>query len=70
LRILHLAASISESEVILALTLLLEQGLLPTYEATRELVQLPRPAPLPQLTPAVLDLRVYDQLLETRCAHG
>jgi hypothetical protein len=70
LRILHLAASTSESEVTLALSLLLEQDLLPTFEATRELVQLPRPTLLPQLTPAVLDLGVYDQLLEMRCAHG
>ena len=53
-----------------ALTLVLESGSVPTYDAVRELVQTPRPVLVPELTPAVVDLRVYDQLLEGRCAHG
>jgi hypothetical protein len=70
LRVLHLAASTSETEVALALTLLLEQGLVPTFDATRDLVQAPRTVQLPELTSTVLDLTTYDQLLETRCAHA
>lgn len=70
LRILHLAASTSEHDVALALALFVEQGVVPTFEATRELVQLPRAGAVPELTAAVLDLGVYDQLLAPRCAHG
>lgn len=70
LRLLHLAASTSESEVALALALVLERGGVSTYDAVRALVQTPRPVVVPELTPAVVDLRVYDQLLEARCAHG
>ena len=70
LRVLHLAASTSEHDVALALTLLLEQGVVPTFDATRDLVQAPRPCAVPVVTPAVLDLGVYDQLLASRCAHG
>ena len=70
LRLLHLAASTSESEVAVALALVLENGTPPTYDAVRALVQTPRPVVVPELTPAVVDLRVYDQLLDARCAHG
>jgi hypothetical protein len=62
-RVLHLAATTSESEVEAALGLLLDAGTGPTFEAVRALVQRPGPVALPPLTPAVLDLRVYDQLL-------
>jgi hypothetical protein len=65
-----LAASTSESEVAVALALVLENGTPPTYDAVRALVQTPRPVVVPELTPAVVDLRVYDQLLDARCAHG
>ena len=70
LRLLHLAVSTSESEVAVALALVLESGTPPTYDAVRALVQTPRPVVVPELTPAVVDLRVYDQLLDARCAHG
>ena len=53
-----------------ALALVLESGSLPTYDAVRELVQTPRPVVVPELTPAMVDLSVYDQLLDARCAHG
>ncbi|MDP9311501.1 MAG: IS21 family transposase [Chloroflexota bacterium] len=66
LRILHLAASTSESEVDLALAMFLESGMVPTSEALRSLVQLPRPLVVPELSPVVLDLRPYDQLLGPR----
>jgi hypothetical protein len=64
-RLLHLAASTSEAEVDAALTLLLEQTTLPTFDAVRELVQAPSIPALPALTPAVLDLAIYDRLLAT-----
>ena len=70
LRLLHLAASTSESEVAVALGLVLESGAVPTSEAVRVLVQTPRPVLVPDLRPVVVDLSVYDQLLEARCAHG
>jgi hypothetical protein len=68
--VLHLAASTSEEDVALALTLLLESGSLPTFDATRELIHPSQPGAAPTLTEAVLDLAPYDQLLVTRCAHG
>jgi hypothetical protein len=70
LRVLHLAASTSEEDVTLALSLVLESGKVPTFDATREVVLPPQPVVAEALSPAVLDLAVYDQLLATRCAHG
>ena len=67
---MHLAASTSESEVAVALALVLESGTVPTSEAVRALVQTPRPVLVPDLRPVVVDLSVYDQLLEARYAHG
>ena len=66
LRVLHLAASISEPDVELALSICLESGTVPTCEAIRGLVQVPRAIVVPDLTPAVLDLSTYDQLLVQR----
>jgi hypothetical protein len=68
LRILHLAATTSESEVEMALQLLEEAATLPTCEAVRELVD---PVPVPQLVLAPVNLHPYDHLLPSRrCAHG
>jgi hypothetical protein len=64
-RLLHLAASTSEDAVAVALELLLDQRLLPTFDAVRDLVREPVTARLPVLGPVVLDLRVYDRLLAT-----
>lgn len=63
LRVLHLAASSSESEVGAALERLLAEARLPGFDACRAL--LPRPTPdLDQLTSsAVVDLAAYDRLL-------
>jgi hypothetical protein len=69
-RVLHLAASTSEVEVATALGLLLEQGVPPTFEAVRELVRDPAPPLLPRLTPAVLDLGIYDRLLAVEASHA
>jgi hypothetical protein len=62
-RLLHLAASTSEVEVEAALLLLLEQHVLPTFDAVRDLVQAPAAVAVPQLMPAQLDLSIYDRLL-------
>ena len=63
LRILHLAASTLESEVQVALELLLESRTLPTVEAVRDLVG-PLPPESPVLPAPNVDLGSYDQLLE------
>jgi hypothetical protein len=67
-RLLHLAASTSESEVAMALELLLEQRLLPTFDAVRDLVREPVSSRLPVLGPVELDLGAYDRLLAS--THG
>ncbi len=69
-RVLHLAASASEAEVEAALTLLLEQGAPPTLDAVRELVRVPGPAAVPELTATPLDLGVYDRLLGGEGGHA
>ena len=69
-RLLHLAASTSEAEVEAALTLLREQATPPTFNAVRELVQPAAAVGVPVLTPAVLDLGIYDRLLATGGDHA
>jgi hypothetical protein len=64
-RLLHLAASTSETEVAVALELLLDQRQLPSFDAVRDLVRDPVAARLPVLGPVVVDLHVYDRLLVT-----
>jgi transcriptional regulator with XRE-family HTH domain len=62
-RLLHLAASTSEAEVEVALTLLFEQQTTPLFDLVRELVQAPGAVAVPALTAPTLDFQVYDQLL-------
>lgn len=62
LRILYLAASTVEADVEVALELLLDTGRLHDAEAVKALVA-PRVVEIPELAPAVVDLRVYDALL-------
>lgn len=62
-RLLHLAASTSETEVEAAISLLLESGELPAFDTVRDLVREPRQAQVPQITPPKLDFGVYDRLL-------
>ncbi len=69
-RLLHLAASTAESEVELALGLLLEHGALPTFDGVRDLVRVPARTPLPVLSRPVLDLAGYDRLLASEGAHA
>lgn len=62
-KILHLAATTSEAEVETALSLLVEAGILPTFVAVRDLVQLPGEQSVPQLHTPTLDLSAYDELI-------
>jgi hypothetical protein len=62
-RVLHLATTTSEAEVEAALTLLLNAGTIPTFDAVRELVREPQPLALPQVSAPALDLGLYDRLL-------
>ena len=63
LRILHLAASTMESEVEVALELLLEAKTLPISEAVKSLVSNREPE-IPKLQKFEVDLAEYDELLE------
>jgi hypothetical protein len=69
-RLLHLAASTSESEVDAALGLLLEQHVVPLFDTVRDLTRPPTVQRVPELSQPDLDLSVYDQLLEREVAHG
>jgi hypothetical protein len=63
LRILHLAASTMESDVVAALALLKMSGKPVTADAVRELVAAPAPIDVPMLAPPTIDLGEYDALL-------
>ena len=69
-RILHLAASLSESEVEIALTLLLEASTLPCFDAVRDLVHPPHSAEILALSTPHLDLSPYDELIPSRRSHA
>ena len=62
-RLLHLAARPSQTEIETALALLLEQHTLPTFDAVRDLLRPPGPITIPALTAPMLDFGVYDRLL-------
>jgi hypothetical protein len=62
-RLLHLAATTSEAEVETALTLLLETGQAPTFDAVRDLIRLPQ---VPALGQVQVDFQPYDQLLPSQ----
>ena len=63
LKILHLAASTMECDVELALSLILADGTAPTADSVRALVVTPTKVQVPDLSPHVVDLDVYDELL-------
>ena len=69
-RLLHLAATTSESEVDTALALLLEAQTPPTVEAARDLLGLAHTAAAPHLAAPRLDLTTYDTLLPSRRGHA
>jgi hypothetical protein len=68
-RILHLAATTSESEVETALILLRETKTLPTFAAVRDLVNVPPPQAVPQIPAPTLDFSPYDNLIPSRRTH-
>ncbi len=65
-RILHLAATTSETEVETALQIVLEAGNAPTFLTVRDLVQVPTVRQFPAIQAPVLDLFSYDQLIPSR----
>jgi len=65
-RVLHLAATTSESEVETALCLLLEAETRLSFVAVRDLVHLPGVQSVPHLHTPLLDLSSYDQLIPSR----
>ncbi len=69
-RLLHLAAGTSEAAVEAVLAELLEQHQAPTFDLVRDRLRLPTPAAVPELTAAVLDFGVYDDLLAGEVRRG
>lgn len=69
LRILHRAASVSETDVETALVLLREAGEAPRADRVKELVQ-PTSPEVPEMTPYVPNLGEYDALLTAACEVG
>ncbi len=69
-RLLHLAASTSESEVETAIGLLLETTTLPTFDAVRDLVHPPHSSEILALSTPDLDLSPYDNLIPSRRTHA
>lgn len=63
LRILHLAASTSESDVEASLSTLLSEGLPITADCVKALVGTPEPTAIPDLEPPEVDLASYDDLI-------
>jgi hypothetical protein len=68
-KVLHLAATTSESEVETALALLLEAKTVPTLVAVRDVIHLPTPANVPLIQTPTLDLSTYDLLIPSRREH-
>jgi hypothetical protein len=69
-RLLHLAAATSESDVATAIDRLRAEQRVPTFDAVRDRLRPPTTTAIPQLSPAHLDLRVYDRLLAGGAPHG
>jgi hypothetical protein len=64
LRILHQAAAVSETEVEIALELMLSEKIVPDSDRVKVLVQ-PEKAEIPEMKPYQADLGEYDELLES-----
>jgi len=69
-RLLHLAAGTSEPAVEAVLTELLAQGHAPVFDLVRDRLRVPTPTAVPELTAAVLDFGVYDELLAGAVRRG
>lgn len=70
LRLLHLAASTSETEVERAMGQLLEAGQTPSFGAVRELAGSAMPKTAPTIDKAAIDFSDYDTLIPSRGSHG
>jgi hypothetical protein len=68
LRVLHLAASTMEADVVLALGLLLDENKPVTCDAVKSLVNATPPVETPTLVAPTVDLGVYDALLGEVCS--
>ena len=66
LRILQLAATTSETDVEVALALLLDTRALPLFDAVRDLACEPKPVEVPWLSAPTLDFGYYDHLLPSQ----
>ena len=69
-RLLHLAAGTSEAAVEAVLAEVLGEQQAPTFDLVRDRLRLPAASPVPELTVAVLDFGVYDELLEREVRRG
>ncbi len=69
LRLLHLAASTSETEVELAIKRLLDAGSAPTFDAVREFAGHSAPTTAPAIAKAAIDFTNYDTLIASRSHH-
>jgi len=69
-RLLHLAAGTSEAAVEAVLAEVLGTHHAPTFDLVRDRLRLPVASPVPELTAAVLDFGVYDDLLGEEVARG
>jgi len=65
-----MAASACEIEVEVGLVLLLDQRVVPTFDAVHDLVRTPAVQPVPELSSPVLDFDPHDGLLGPEAAHG
>jgi hypothetical protein len=63
LRILHQAAAVSETDVEIALELMLAENKIPLADRVKEIVQ-PREPEVPEMPPYKANLGEYDDLLE------
>ncbi len=70
LRILHLAASGSETEVEQTITRFLAEELTPTFDAVREDMGHSNPEQTPAISRAAIDLGSYDSLIPSRSQHA
>lgn len=70
LRLLHLAASVSEADVEQSIVALLEADLVPTFDAVRERLGQRRAEPAPVLEKRAINLASYDKLIPSRSSHG
>jgi hypothetical protein len=70
LRLLHLAASGSETDVEQVITRILDESQAPTFEAVRDLLGQSKPGVAPAISQGVINLASYDCLIPSRSQHA